>query len=147
MVHAVATTAASKAPSSAQTDSPDARTAGSPLAAELNAATGDAVHDVQVLHAMLRQYLRNLHRRQGLPIGNDADLARALTGHNPMKLVVIPGNHPAISQDGRLRDRWCTPYFIHPRGNNAFEIRSAGADRQLFTTDDVVENPLQKDAE
>lgn len=90
---------------------------------------------------MLRQYLRLLHGRQGLPIGNDSDLSRVLTGHNPMKLVLLPQRHPALSADGRLRDRWGTPYFIHPRGNLAFEIRSAGADRKLFTTDDIVENP------
>jgi hypothetical protein len=121
----------------------DARSVGSPLAAELNAPGGDAPHDVETLHALLKQYWHHLGRRQGLPIGNDSDLVRALTGHNPMKLVVIPRDHPAISHDGRLRDRWGTPYFIHPRGNRVFEIRSAGPDRQIFTSDDVVENPSQ----
>lgn len=129
--------AADAAPSPAPRDS---RTSGSPLAAELNAPRFDAQHDVETLHAMLRQYLRILHGRQGHPIGNDADLARVLTGHNPMKLVVLPTDHPALS-DGRLRDRWGTPYFIHPRGRLSFEIRSAGPDRRLFTADDVVANP------
>ena len=60
----------------------------------------------------------------------------------PVGLVtLISVNHPSITSDGRLRDRWGTPYFIHPRGNDAFDIRSAGADRKLFTSDDVVENP------
>ncbi len=119
----------------------DLRTAGSPLAAELNSPTFDARHDVATLHAILRQYLRLLHGRQGHPIGNDTDLARALTGRNPMKLVILPPTHPALTPDGRLRDRWGTPYFIHPRGNLAFEIRSAGPDRKLFTADDLIENP------
>ena len=127
------------------TDRLDSRSAGSPLAGELNATTGDAMHDVETLHGLLRQYLRHLHRRQGLPIGNDSDLARALTGHNPMHLVVIPPNHPAITADGHLRDRWGTPYFIHPRGNNAFEIRSAGPDRKLFTNDDAIANPPREE--
>jgi hypothetical protein len=82
-----------------------------------------------------------LHGRQGHPIGNDSDLARALTGHNPMKLAILPPSHPALTADGRLRDRWGTPYFIHPRGYGAFEIRSAGPDRKLFTADDLIENP------
>ena len=90
---------------------------------------------------MLRQYLRHLHGRQGHPIGSDGDLARVLTGHNPMKLVVLPSTHSALSPDGRLRDRWGTPYFIHPRGRLAFEVRSAGPDRKLFTPDDAIENP------
>jgi hypothetical protein len=121
--------------------SPDPLSAGSPLAAELNAPGGDAGHDVRTLHALLRQYLRILHQYQGPPIGDDIDLARALTGHNPMGLVVIPPGNPALSADGHLRDRWGTPYFIHPIGYGAFEIRSAGPDRKLFTADDAVDGP------
>jgi hypothetical protein len=64
-----------------------------------------------------------------------------------MKLVVIPPNHPAITSDGRLRDRLGTPYFIHPRGNDAFDIRSAGADGKLFTSDDLVERPSAKEGD
>jgi hypothetical protein len=82
-----------------------------------------------------------LHGRQGHPIGNDSDLASALTGRNPMHLAILPPNHPALTPDGHLRDRWGTPYFIHPRGHLAFEIRSAGPDRKLFTADDLIENP------
>lgn len=130
--------AASPPPASA---TPAVRSASSPLAAELNAPASDARHDVATLHAILRQYFRILHGRRGSPIGNDSDLVRVLTGHNPMKLAVLPPDHPAITADGRLRDRWGTPYFIHPRGNLAFEIRSAGPDRKLFTADDLVENP------
>ena len=119
---------------------PHPRRAGSPLATELNAPNSDGTRDVAVLHEMLRQYQRHMHRREGLPIGNDTDLARVLAGHNPIRLVVLPPDHPALSPDGRLRDRWGTPYFIHARGNGAFEIRSAGPDRRLFTPDDCVEN-------
>jgi hypothetical protein len=108
---------------------------------ELNADGFDAQHDVATLHAMLRQYLQHLHGRQGHPLGNDSDLARVLTGHNPMKLVILPPTHSALTPDGRLRDRWGTPYFIHPRGHLAFEIRSAGPDRKLFTADDAIESP------
>ena len=128
-------------PSTPAPATPHPRLAGSPLARELNAPTSDATRDVAALHGMLRQYLRQLHQRPGHPIGNDADLARVLTGQNPMKLVVLPPSHPALSADGRLRDRWGTPYFIHPRGSGAFEIRSAGPDRKLFTADDAIANP------
>jgi hypothetical protein len=119
----------------------NSRARGSPLAAELNAPGFDAQHDVATLHAMLRQYQRLLRGRQGRPLGNDSDLAHVLTGHNPMKLVILPANHSALTPDGRLQDRWGTPYFIHPRGQGAFEIRSAGPDRKLFTADDVIQNP------
>ena len=120
---------------------PDPRTAGSPLAAELNAPGGDALHDVKTLNAIIRQYLRILHNRQGLPIGDDIDLGRVLTGHNPMHFVLIPAGHPALAADGHLRDRWGTRYFIHPIAYGTFEVRSAGPDRKLFTKDDLVDAP------
>lgn len=128
-------------PTAALTATPDPRTAGSPLAAELNAPGGDALHDVRALNAMIRQYLRILHNRQGLPIGDDIDLGRVLTGHNPMHFVLIPPGHPALGADGHLRDRWGTHYFIHPLGYGSFEVRSAGPDRKLFTADDLVDTP------
>ena len=120
---------------------PDPRTTGSPLAAEFQSLDSPPERDVELLHEMLRQYLRHLHHRQGLPIGNDTDLLRALTGQNPMKLTVLPATHPSVGADQRLRDRWGTPYFVHPRGNGAYEIRSAGLDGKLFTEDDFIANP------
>jgi len=113
----------------------------SPLAPELNSDRFPAQHDVDVLHTLLRQYLRRLGRREALPIGNDSDLAKVLGGQNPMKYATLPANHPAFSPDGRLRDRWGTPYFVHPVAPGSFEIRSAGPDRKLFTSDDLIADP------
>ncbi len=110
------------------------------LAAQLNAPGGDPVRDVILLHQILSQYQRALQSRQGTPIGDDIDLARALKGHNPMRLAFLPATHPALASDGHLLDRWGTPYHLHPRGKGAFEVRSAGPDRQLYTADDLVAN-------
>ena len=111
------------------------------LADQLNAAGVDPAQDVIMRHRIITQYQRALQHRQGSPIGDDIDLARVLTGRNPMRQVFIPATHPALSSDGHLLDRWGTPYFLHPRGNGAFEVRSAGPDRKLFTADDLVANP------
>ena len=118
------------------------QTAVSSLAAELNSPNHPPERDLEIIHALLRQYLKRLHNRQGHPIGDDIDLVEVLTGRNPMHQVILPPNHPAISSDGHLRDRWGTPYFVHPRGNNFFEIRSAGPDKKLFTSDDIIEAPV-----
>jgi len=120
---------------------PDPRTMGSALAVDLNAPGSTGQHDVQVLLSLVRLYSRHLHGRQGLPIGNDSDLERVLTGRNPMRVVILPPSNPAVSSDGRLRDRWGTPYFVHPLGHNQFDIRSAGPDRKMFTDDDLVADP------
>ncbi len=119
----------------------DSSTAGSPLAAKLNAPDGTPQQDVDTLHELILQYQHNMRHPNAPPIGNDSDLARALTGHNPLDFVVIPANHRAISSNGRLHDRWSTPYFIHPTGGGAFEIRSAGPDKKMFTADDVIATP------
>lgn len=112
-----------------------------PLAARINAPDGDGSEDVTALHRLLQQYQRALHNRQGTPLGDDIDLARALTGRNPMRQVFLPPGHPALGTGGHIIDRWGTPYHLHPRGNGAFEVRSAGPDRQLYTADDLVANP------
>jgi len=139
---AASTPAPASLPSTPPSDSGPPQSKGSPLAADLNAPGGNGQQDVETLHALLRQYLHHMHHRQGLPIGDDIDLARVLTGHNPVKLVILPAGHAALSPDGHLRDRWGTPYFIHPLGHNAFEVRSAGPDRKLFTADDFVKSPV-----
>jgi hypothetical protein len=117
----------------------------SPLAAELHSLKHPPQHDVDTLHALLRQYLRRLGQRQGLPIGNDSDLATVLKGQNPMKYASIPPDHPAFAPSGRLCDRWGTPYFVHPVAEGDFEIRSAGPDRKMFTADDLVADPTAAD--
>lgn len=126
---------------SAPNAAPGFGSTGSPLAAGLNSPSGDALYDVQTLGALIRQYLRMLGHQQGPPIANDTDLANVLTGRNPMQLVLIPPGNPALSQDGHLRDRWGTPYYIHPAGDGQFEVRSAGADGKFFTNDDLVDEP------
>lgn len=130
--------------SASRTESPtsisqveQART-GSPLATELNAPNGSAAQDVDILRQLIGQYLTALQRKPGPPIGDDHDLVHVLTGHNPLHLTVIPATHPAISPQGRLLDRFGTPYLVHPVSSHNYQIRSAGPDRKLFTLDDVV---------
>jgi len=119
----------------------DSVVVGSPLAVRLNAADSSPQQDVDTLHELVLQYLHNMRHPNALPIGDSSDLARALTGHNPMHFVVIPPQHPAISSDGRLLDRWGTSYFVHPVGGAVIDIRSAGPDKKLFTVDDLIANP------
>ena len=119
----------------------DSSTLGSPLAVNLNAPKAAPQQDVDTLHELVLQYQHNMRHPNAPPIGDDSDLVRALTGHNPLGFVVIPPNHPAISAEGRLRDRWGTPYFVHPISARAVDIRSAGPDKKMFTPDDLVASP------
>lgn len=98
----------------------------------------DALVDVSAIQATLTGLAQSL---QGAlpPIGDDRDLARALLGRNRDGLAYLPADSPAYDPaTGHLRDRWGTPYHVHPRAPRDFEIRSAGPDKKLFTPDDLV---------
>ena len=112
--------------------------AGSPLADELLRREGTPEQDLEIVRQLIGQYFSALQNQSGPPIGDNADLVRALTGQNPLKLVVIPPGHPVLGADGQLRDRWGTPYHLHRLSSQHFEIRSAGPDGRLFTQDDQI---------
>jgi hypothetical protein len=50
---------------------------------------------------------------------------------------VLPPDLASIDAQGRLLDRWGTPYFFHAVSRTELEIRSAGPDGKLGTDDDV----------
>jgi hypothetical protein len=74
-----------------------------------------------------------------LPVGSNEDLTAILTGSNPLNGVVFPKDSPMIVK-GQIVDRWGTPYWIHPNSGARVEIRSAGPDQDLFTSDDLMLN-------
>ena len=110
-------------------------------AGSLNQPNGSAQADVEALHAMIVRYLIALQRRPGRPIGDDGDLAAILKGNNPLRKALLPADHPAFSPDGRLRDRFGTPYHLHALSGRSYEVRSAGPDKKLFTQDDALYPP------
>ncbi len=75
----------------------------------------------------------------GNPIGNNAEITRALNGGNPKQVVFIrPDSGLRINGDGELIDGWGTPFFFHQLSGTQTEIRSAGPDRVMWTADDLV---------
>jgi hypothetical protein len=110
----------------------------SPLADELNAPGNTPQRDLEILKGLLGQFTTVLKPGNAPPLGDNQDITAALTGHNKLHIVFIPPNHPAIDAQGRLLDRWGTPYFFHARSAETFDLRSAGPDKILFTADDVV---------
>lgn len=72
------------------------------------------------------------------PFGNNAEITRALMGDNArqVKMPLPVGSH--LNESGELVDRWGTPYFFHQLSATEMEIRSAGADQQMWTRDDLL---------
>lgn len=110
------------------------------MADELNSPDNPPLRDLEILQGFLSIYGRAF--REGMPIGDNADITAALTGKanttRPGKL--FPDMHRTI-RNGQLTDRWGEPYWFHPNSGNQMEIRSGGPDKRLFTEDDIVLNP------
>jgi len=105
------------------------------LSDALNRPEGSPEEDLQTVGQLLYFY------RQGFgenPAGQNEDVVLALTGENQNRAAYLPKDCPSIV-DGRLVDRWGSPYWFHPVSGREMEIRSAGPDRELFTTDDLFE--------
>ena len=83
--------------------------------------------------------LRDFRTRMGgNPTGTNAEIMKGVMGGNPANAVLGPPEGQQINEQGELIDRWGTPYFFHQLTAEQMEIRSAGPDRKMWTTDDVV---------
>ena len=89
--------------------------------------------DLQRITRLLRDY-RTIAGDN--PIGSNAEIVQALSGDNLKQAKILPDEMPRNS-NGELVDRWGTPYFFHQLSRNSMEIRSAGSDRRMWTSDDV----------
>ena len=74
----------------------------------------------------------------GNPVGNNAEITAALSGDNPKGIQFLGFDNSRTNAKGELVDQWQTPYFFHQLTSTKMEIRSAGADREMFTGDDIV---------
>ena len=112
----------------------------STLADELNAPAGNIQSDLRLVSEIIGTFQTNF-LQSGNPTGTNAEITAALSGKNPLRLALIPADHPAINQDGELVDRWGTPFFFHAESATRMEIRSAGPDQKMWTDDDVAFAP------
>jgi hypothetical protein len=107
------------------------------MADELADRSQPPVRDLEIVGEFIGLYSKVFHSN---PIGLNEDITAALTGRNPQEGILFPPNNAMVVK-GQLVDRWNTPYWFHPSSSHQMEIRSAGPDKNLFTTDDLVINP------
>jgi len=103
------------------------------LSATLSKPEGPPEEELQAVAQLLYVY------RQGFgenPVGQNEDVVAALLGENEKRTAFLPAGISSIVE-GRLVDRWGSPYWFHPVSGREMEIRSAGPDRELFTGDDL----------
>ena len=75
----------------------------------------------------------------GNPVGTNPQITRALNGENPKGVRFLkPEAGLRVNGQGELVDGWGTPFFFHQLSGTDMEIRSAGPDRKMWTSDDLV---------
>lgn len=111
-----------------------------PLAGELHAPAFGEERDLAALRGLIGLLTTSLRLAERPPLGDNADIAAALTGSNRRRIAFLPLDHVAL-RGGLLVDRRGTPYHFHARSAELIDVRAAGADRVLFTADDLVSGP------
>ena len=104
------------------------------VAEDLLAADGTAAGDLEILALIFTDYRKALAEN---PVGENEEISAALLGQNPKGLRFLPPGHRALDAEGRLCDRFGTPWFFHAISAQRMEIHSAGPDRELGTSDDL----------
>ncbi len=94
----------------------------------------------QIVLEIVSRAIRNYGQRfGGNPVGSNAEITRALGGDNPGQVNFINGDEGIrVNEKGELIDAWGTPFFFHQLSGTEMEIHSAGADKILWTADDLV---------
>ncbi|HWF19491.1 MAG TPA: hypothetical protein VG754_09490 [Verrucomicrobiae bacterium] len=130
----------------ANPSSPNASSATQPE--NLSARAGERVDEtnegVNLPPDIVLQNVRRAVRQYGAmfggnPVGTNPEITAALTGKNPKQINFLNGQPGMrINQDGELLDAWGTPYFFHQISGTEMEIHSAGPDKIMWTSDDLV---------
>ncbi len=99
------------------------------------------IEDLRKVRAVVLGYFSVIKDVTRHPIGGNADLTACLLGENASRQPFLRADHPAVSSDRLLIDRWNTPLFVHPEAARELTLRSAGPDKALFTADDLILSP------
>lgn len=88
----------------------------------------------------MRRAIRNYGARfGGNPVGTNPEITRALAGENPKQVDFLNADDGLrVNGAGELVDPWGTPYFFHQLSGAEMEIHSAGPDKKMWTSDDLV---------
>lgn len=88
----------------------------------------------------VRSTFRNYSARfGGNPVGTSQEISRALSGANPGGISFLQSEDGLVlNEQGELVDNWGTPFFFHQLSRTEIEIHSAGPDRKMWTSDDLV---------
>ena len=86
-----------------------------------------------------RVVIHNYHAAFGEnPVGTNPEIAAALQGKNSKQINFLADSGLRLNGKGEMVDAYGTPFFFHQISGNEMEIRSAGPDKVMWTSDDLV---------
>jgi hypothetical protein len=110
-----------------------------PAAVEATESTASSLPPATALENMRAVFRQYNQRFGGNPVGSNREITASLAGQNPHQAVFINADDGMrVNGRGELVDNWDTPYFFHQLSRTEIEIRSAGPDRRMWTSDDLV---------
>ena len=92
----------------------------------------------QKLEALRYTFRTYASRHKGNPVGGNAEITAVLLGKNTGTANYLADGTHGLNEKGELCDGWGTPYFFHQLSGTEMEIRSAGPDQKMYTSDDLV---------
>jgi hypothetical protein len=92
-----------------------------------NARTAKFNEVIETLFTSLQNYKENIG---SYPVGGNAQIAKALQGENPKKIIVLVGRKTELNEKGEYLDPWGTPLRFYFSDGGVL-IRSAGPNRRF----------------
>jgi len=94
----------------------------------------NVVHAIDNVQFAIRDHRAALG---GNPVGTNVEITNALFGDNVKQIRQPMPDGSRINGSGELCDPWGTPYFFHQESAQKMEVRSAGPDLTMWTSDDI----------
>lgn len=97
-------------------------------------------NDLTLMSHLMENAVLLLKSAANRPLSANEDWADFFRGANPAHERFLPDTHVALNSKGQLIDRWGVPLFFHALGDGRYELRSAGPDKSMWTSDDIHRN-------
>jgi hypothetical protein len=114
----------------------------SPFNLEYGMPSGSVVKDLEIVERTLADARLLVKDHYRIPLADNRDFTRFLSGGNSHAVAWIRPGHPKINAAGELTDRWGSPIIFHQETSNRTSVRSAGPDLKPWTADDLA-SPLR----
>ncbi len=92
--------------------------------------------DLQCVANLLENFDIIVKPNGRIPLANNADFVAAFRGKNPASKKFIRDNLQWVNAAGEFVDRFGTAIYIHQEEGARYAIRSAGPDKEMWTSDD-----------